>query len=269
MATTTEFLGLTVLEKKDNFNVNEVFNNNVQIIDEIFSPEKDLINFYIQANSNTNTYDTFIAERGMTFNDFINSEYNTSDKLTIASHIKYDGNPLQSRVPENTLNSYVMPDEEICPWFKYILTVCCFEKGTQIQVSLEGDTKNIEDIQEEDEIVSYDEDNKTFIINKVIGLRSNPSVTNIAKVTLENGTFVRMNAYHPLLTVEGYKSLTQYEELPLLTKDDILITSNGECKIQEIEMSIEQPERMYNLCMSSVAHNYIANSIVVHNAGCK
>ena len=101
------------------------------------------------------------------------------------------------------------------------------------------------------------------VIDKLI---TKPNVTDQAQVILEDGTFVTMNAYHPLLTVEGYHSITNYKGLPTLTENDILITTKGQKKIKQIIRTKISPTTMYNLSVMSEHHNFIVNSIVVHNA---
>ena len=77
-----------------------------------------------------------------------------------------------------------------------------------------------------------------------------------------------MNAYHPLLTTEGYHSLTGHEGLPLLTDKDIFVTINGEIGIKQIIRETIEPTVMYNLSINGKYHNYVVNSVVAHNAQC-
>ena len=78
-----------------------------------------------------------------------------------------------------------------------------------------------------------------------------------------------MNAYHPILTVDGYHSITNYEKLPTLTEEDIVITKDGEVGINRIIRYQQEEEIMYNLSIENENHNFIVNGIVVHNAtGC-
>ena len=133
-------------------------------------------------------------------------------------------------------------------------------------ISLDGKTKNIETLKDGDPIVIYNESENKFEMSVIDKLIIKPNVTDQAQVILEDGTFVTMNAYHPLLTVEGYHSITNYKGLPTLTENDILITTKGQKKIKQIIRTKISPTTMYNLSVMSEHHNFIVNSIVAHNA---
>lgn len=146
--------------------------------------------------------------------------------------------------------------------------VCCFIKGSQVRISLDGTAKNIEDLKAGEQIVVYNEDEKKFELSTVSDTPRNNNVTDKATIVLENGITIEMNAYHPLLTIEGYHSLTGHEGLPLLTDKDILVTINGEIGIKQIVREIIEPTAMYNLSINGKYHNYVVNSVVAHNAQC-
>ena len=146
--------------------------------------------------------------------------------------------------------------------------VCCFVKGSQVTTSLDGVTKNIEDLKVGEQIVIYNEDEKKFELSTVSDTPINNNVTDKAIIVLENGITIEMNAYHPLLTIEGYHSLTGHEGLPLLTDKDILVTINGEIGIKQIVKETIEPTVMYNLSINGKYHNYVVNSVVAHNANC-
>lgn len=144
--------------------------------------------------------------------------------------------------------------------------VCCFIKGSQVRISLDGTTKNIEDLKAGEQVVVYNEDEKKFELSTVSDTQRNNNVTDKATIVLENGITIEMNAYHPLLTTKGYHSLTEHEGLPLLTDKDILVTINGEIKIKQIVRETIEPITMYNLSVNGEHHNYVVNSVVAHNA---
>ena len=146
--------------------------------------------------------------------------------------------------------------------------VCCFIKGSQVRITLDGVTKNIEDLKVGEQIVIYNEDEKKFELSTVSDIPRNNNVTDKATIVLENGITIEMNAYHPLLTIEGYHSLTGHEGLPLLTDKDILVTINGEIGIKQIVRETIEPITMYNLSVNGEHHNYVVNSVVAHNANC-
>lgn len=217
------------------------------------------------------TYITFTMEgtsctaiQGMTWEEWVNSEYNTVEAIIFNDDIVWLG----SGYPSDADQVYLGKEDIITPNGVYTIKLCCFEAGTQVLTSLDRDTKNIEDIRVGDTIISYNEDTKEFFETEVSALKTNPNVIDIAIVTLEDNSQVRMNAYHPLLTIEGYKSLTQHEGLLLLTEEDIVVTINGNKTIKSIERYIQEPEEMYNLTVNNKYHNYVVNSIVTHNVPC-
>ena len=146
--------------------------------------------------------------------------------------------------------------------------VCCFIKGSQVRITLDGTAKNIEDLKAGEQIVVYNEDEKKFELSTVFDTPRNNNVTDKATIVLENGITIEMNAYHPLLTTKGYHSLTEHEGLPLLTDKDILVTINGEIEIKQIVRETIEPTVMYNLSINGKYHNYVVNSVVAHNAQC-
>lgn len=258
MATNTTNLGLIKPNTTDKYDIN-VFNENMDIIDEQLGNEIHFTIREINKNYNLGTWFTF---KGATWQDVINND--TSGTFTadgdraccFGSPLAYNG------------RYYILVSEEIVAGGIYDESVCCFEAGTQILVALDGTTRNIENIEIGDQVISYNEETGQFFRSKIAGLQENTHVTDIAEVILENGMSVRMNAYHPLLTVEGYKSLTCYNNLPLLTENDIIITKEGQSAIKSINRGEKDPEHMYNLTLSGLYHNYVANGIVVHNASC-
>lgn len=232
---------------------------------------KPIFPFMIDYPSSETTY---LAEYGMTFEDWVNSTYNTKGFYFNS----YDGLACPGAYQQVYAKYYasgypaladVKKTHIIVPGSRLQNEICCFEKGSQVLISLDGTTKNIEDIKENDQIVIYNEDSKQFELSKVVNTMRNPTVTNQAQVILDNNISVIMNAYHPLLTTKGYHSITQYNGLPALTENDVLITTNGLIKIKEIIETTIEPTIMYNLKVESNYHNFIVNSIVVHNAsGC-
>lgn len=164
------------------------------------------------------------------------------------------------------------PTSNVNIYFYYQLDSmdCCFVAGTQVLMA-DGSTKNIEDVVVGDLVMSYNEEMNEYETDEVIGLITNPNTTDIARVNLEDGTNVEMNAYHPVYTEEGWKSLTQHEGLPLLTENDKLLSSDGKfVGISSIDRWTEEnPITTYNLSIKKNHNFFVGNTpILVHNAGC-
>lgn len=148
---------------------------------------------------------------------------------------------------------------------------CCFVAGTKVLMA-DGTTKNIEDVKVGDNVLSYNESTNEYENNVVLKLITNLNTTNLARVNLSDGTSIEMNEYHPIYTVEGWKSITNFKGYPTLTENDKILSINGEyIEILSIERWIEEiPITTYNLSIAN-NHNYFVGKapILVHNAGCK
>ena len=153
----------------------------------------------------------------------------------------------------------------------------CFTAGTQIQTTMSGDTKPIEDIKVGDEVVSYDPSNHEYYMTEVLSTvvhDGEERFTKLAKLILNNGAKLEMTLNHPILTTTGYKAL-QNEEYETLTKDDTIVTTTGEYGIADINIYDTEPTTVYNLTVkgrdgdtaNGDTHSYIANGVVVHNVG--
>ena len=154
---------------------------------------------------------------------------------------------------------------------------CCFESGTQVQYTLDGKTKNIEDFKKGDKIISYNINKKEFYEAICNGLIVNKNTIHIAKVILEDETYVVMNEYHPILTKDGFHSITCYKGYDPLYIGDMVVTTQGLKEIINIERTwLKEPLITYNLDVIDINENndidindtYIANGMVVHNAAC-
>lgn len=153
---------------------------------------------------------------------------------------------------------------------------CCFFPRTKITLDFNGATKNIEDIQEGDYVLSYNVNlNKNYIscVHKKIIHRH---TTDKAILTCENGTILNMRPYHPLYTNEGWKSLTEYKNFPLLKIRDELKTINGYTKLINVSYETVSPIDTYTLSVVDLDEiydndendNYYANGICAHNKAC-
>lgn len=158
--------------------------------------------------------------------------------------------------------------------FDILAQGCCFVAGTKVTMA-DGTTKNIEDIKRGESVLSYNvetnENYETIVKNLIV----NPSAINMARVTLEDGTSVTMNEYHPLLTQDGWKSLTNYQNYPTLTEADSLLKEDlSYGKISSIERWAEpNPVITYHLDVRDTDEvididtndNFFVNGICAHN----
>ena len=134
---------------------------------------------------------------------------------------------------------------------------CCFVAGTKVKTP--NGEQPIETLKAGDYITTYNEEAKQYEPNKVLRKLINRNVTELATLKLSNGETLQFNAYHPLLTENGYKSLTCHNDLPLLTKEDKLI---GGVMIEEVVVeNLENPIAAYNLLVEN-NNNFIVNGVI-------
>ena len=161
--------------------------------------------------------------------------------------------------------------------FISIVLSCCFVAGTKVTM-YDLSTKNIENIQVGDRVLSYDLDSGENIITTVKRTITNENTTNIAAITLENGYTATMNEYHPILCDDGWHSITNYEGFTTLAVGDMVKVQDGYSRLVSIERSVVEPFITYNLDVISdeeverndndVNDNYYANGICAHNVPC-
>lgn len=154
---------------------------------------------------------------------------------------------------------------------------CCFVAGTQITLA-DSTTVPIEALTKDMLVLSYNINTQNFYTTKVKSITINHHSLYMARVILENGIEVTMTDYHPLLTTNGWHSLTNHNGYDRLTVDDYVITLDGPSKIENIILytndnfidtytidTIDLDENEDD----DTNDNFIANGIVVHNAACK
>ena len=187
---------------------------------------------------------------------------------TFTGNVMLNGNPTQSNQAAN--KNYV---DYLDGFYTVFLSMCCFNAGTKITMA-DGTLKNIEDVEIGDYVMSYDLKHKTNYVTRVKGLPKNTNSTDIAILTFSNKQTLTMTDYHPILTADGWKSLTGYHNYPILEIGDMVITSDGTAvKIIDIQQKTVQAYTTYNLDVQDFEEvldddtddNFFANGICVHN----
>lgn len=227
------------------------------------------------------------AMEGMTWEEFAISDYNNHNSNDMVDYVEptfaADGYVryfvaevalLDLKYNGNNVNRY----DKIIANGEYTAQapICCFIPGTQVTMA-DYSTKIIEDVTVGDNVLSYDLNTEEFygtMVKRVI----TKNVTNIARVTFENGETLTMNEYHPILTQNGWHSLTRYNSYDTLEIGDICKTTGGWSSITAIDRTVNPSGiTMYNLDVADKTEteidnelndNFIANNIVVHNPFC-
>lgn len=227
---------------------------------------------------------TYTYTDPMTWQQFVNSAYNT-EGWTIGRTNWSPGSTSDyiiiriNQEPYHLLKSdgtFVKATDTIIANHEYRVDdyICCFEPTTLIQTDLAGHTKMIKDFEVGDSIVVQSTITGEKYVTTVLKEASeHPETYDITVVTLDNGKTLRFNSYHPIYTVDGYKSVTNYNDYPTLTEDDIVILNDGsELPIKKIDrFGVEKPEITYNLLIKGINEYYLeeefgyfANGVLVH-----
>lgn len=146
------------------------------------------------------------------------------------------------------------------PVFNFSLAIhnFCFAKGTEISLS-NGDIKNIENIQEGDDILSYNHETNE-VESSVVGSVSTHEVDKVIRLTINNEDVIITTPEHPFyIKDKGYqmaKSLEFGDEVLNSSKDFVFIST-----IEEIEES----HTVYNLHGVNDNNNFFVNGYLVHN----
>lgn len=213
------------------------------------------------------------AADGMTWGEWVDSIHNSygyswqSDGLLLSIR---DGLVISNIKPADFIISGRLYDS-------YIIE-CCFVAGTQVLMA-DNTTINIENVKIGDQVISYDIDTGENYIVSVLNTIVNKHSIKMAKVIFDNGVVLEMTDYHPIYTLNGWKSLTNHMGYETLVVGDIAKTINGWSGIVEIEQYIlETPIETYTLDVigldenpdrdDNTHDNFYANGIVVHNAAC-
>lgn len=157
--------------------------------------------------------------------------------------------------------------------------MCCFVAGTQILMA-DNTTKSIEDIVTGEEVFSYDINTGNQYVTTVVSKLTNPKSISMAEVVLDNGVKLVMTDYHPLYTLDGWKSITNHLGYDTLQVGDIVKTIDGQSEIVGItQYQNLQPILTYTLDVATTEEllngrddnrndNFYANGVVAHNADC-
>jgi hypothetical protein len=150
----------------------------------------------------------------------------------------------------------------------------CFIAGTKVLMA-DGTEKNIEEIVEGDEVLSFNEETSTTEVKKVIGLKQ-PIHNDLVKYHFANQTYVvsthdhpfyvndlELASFRPDLTNERYSIGKEVGKIKV--GDLVNLPTNGsKTAIREIELLPEEDVQTYIITVED-NHNFYANNILVHN----
>jgi intein/homing endonuclease len=166
---------------------------------------------------------------------------------------------------EDTHYSYILDFEDVDTFvlhnsglsIKVVAHNACFPAGTKIQL-VNGDVKNIEDIEEGDTLVSFDTHNKKFTTGRV-GKLNKSTQSGLVYIKTEFGEELKSTLGHTIYSQNGWVTADK------LVVGDSLINSNGDVsKIVDIGI-ISGEFEVYHILNVGNDHTYFANDILVHN----
>lgn len=146
----------------------------------------------------------------------------------------------------------------------------CFIGGSKI-LMFDKSYKNIENIKIGDMVISYNENNQQFEIDEVVDIFIHTQINRLVTIYYNNNTSITMTLGHPLLSVNGWKSLDLITSLQvhnvnaslLNIGDNFISYKNEKIKIIDIKI-IQNKEAVYNFS-TKYNHTYIVNDIIAHN----
>lgn len=150
--------------------------------------------------------------------------------------------------------------------------LCCFLPGTLITLA-DGTTKEIENIEVGDIVMSYNETSHSYSTNEVIETVS-PVRTSIYECTLSNGDSIKMTPDHPVYSVaNGWTAIDPEKAIEVynipveaLEVGDILLGNNGNLEVTGIKRIEGLESTTHTLSLKDKSQpSYFANGILAHN----
>jgi hypothetical protein len=143
----------------------------------------------------------------------------------------------------------------------------CFVGGTEITME-DGSVKNIEDVIDDDVVLSFNENTLNVEPKSISNVRVFDE-TNFIKIKLENGKEIDSTLDHPYYTtatkMKSYNGTTTNGE-KLEVGDTLFLLNNEESELVKIESITEYTDNksVYIFTVQD-NHNFYANGILVHN----
>ena len=211
----------------------------------------------------------YTAEEGMTWEEFINSSYNPGNIGSFDGIIVYD--IVVGFYIARSGNIHVQLNEKIVESYNYygINLAECVYPDSNILIDSKGNTKQAQDIKENNNIIYFDFDEKVIKTGKVSKVYIHKYATNFVRYTFEDGSYLEATDYHPIYTKEGWKSLTNRNGYEKPIEGDYVKTETGWKMITKIEFYIGK-EDCYDFGIISEEgkkiDNYFANGTLVKSS---
>ena len=210
----------------------------------------------------------FQFEKGMSFEEWMNSEYNTTgyefhdDTIVGPSgfEIIFGDYPNYSYINKNDLI------EEKFYGCKDIAECVAPDSKILIRENLSMYAK---DIKENDIIMYFDFETNEMKRGYVKEVYVHKDATNFIKYSLEDGSYLEATDYHPIYTKDGWKSYTNRNGYEKPVIGDMVKTNGKYLKIIDIKVYTGK-EDFYDFAVvdknNNFVDNYYANGILVQSA---
>ena len=160
----------------------------------------------------------------------------------------------------------------------------CFVGGTKV-IMADETTKNIEDVQIGDKVMSYDRNSGEYYISTVIET-TEEEIDTYFEIQLDDGTIIRLTGNHPLLTDKGFENIIGMSEeteiAGVLEVGDKVMTTEGYKTIALI-IRYDEKKKVYNLNVADddeiesgedddsedtyVVEDVVCHNVITHNGG--
>ena len=223
------------------------------------------------------------AEEGMTWEEWVNSEYNNINCYIKDNYI-YTGNSIghnythvilykiDANTGEPDMSNEIYSQfeiEENQNYYGMHNPAECVYPDSEILIDADGKTTMAKEIKENDNIAYYDFNENLVKIGKVSKVYVHKEATNFVKYTFEDGSYLQATDYHPIYTKEGWKSLTNRNGYEKPEEGDLVKTEEGWKKLTNIE-EYTGKEDCYDFEIVSESgikvDNYFANGTLVQSS---
>lgn len=228
----------------------------------VYSPTTDKTQF-IRASELDNTYSIFNNQGEDELND-----------ITSINVLIYDEQQMVYTPSMEPVDNFILQSGDLISFFITHNLGSCFIAGTKVLMG-DGSEKNIEDVIEGDEVLSFNESTLQNEVKKVIGLKT-PIHNDLVKYEFANQTSITSTFDHPfyvgnleLASFAPFLTNKRYEigkDVRQIKVGDLvyLPTNGSKTAIKDI-IELDSNDTQTYIITVEDNHNFYANNILVHN----
>ena len=228
----------------------------------VYSPTTDKTQF-IRASELDNTYSIFNNQGEDELND-----------ITSINILIFDEQQMVYTPSMEPVDNFILQSGDLISFFITHNLGSCFVAGTKILMG-DGTEKNIEDVVEGDEVLSFNESTLENEVKKVIGLKK-PIHDDLVRYEFANQTAITSTFDHPfyvgdleLASFAPFLTNKRYEigkEVRQIKVGDLvyLPTNKSKTAIKDI-IELDSNDTQTYIITVEDNHNFYANNILVHN----